>query len=125
MEMLRDYLATQAGIQFRIGPDIPDMPDKVGIVTPEPGTGFLNDGLFESVGFRVEVRGSQNRVDDVKALATQVDRLIEFGDYPNQLWGSWVITAFRAGGGPSPRQLDNGRRVIFQCSYVAHEATDI
>jgi hypothetical protein len=124
MEMLRDYLAGLTSIKFLIGPDIPDMPDQVGIVTPEPGFGFMNDGLFEAVGFRVEVRGMQNKTEDVKALASQVDRLIEFGNYPHELWGSWVISGYRVGGGPAPRPLDSGRRIIYQCSYIAQEATD-
>jgi len=125
MEALRTYLENETQVPFRVGPEVPEMPDVLGIVTTEPGQGYVNDGLFEVVGFRVQVRGGQNRHTDVEAYARQVDRLIEYGDYPHERWGSWVITAYRSSGGPTPAPLDNGRRVIYSCSYLAQEATDL
>lgn len=123
MEALSAYFETAIGIPFKVGPEIPDMPDVLGVVTAEPGQGLINEGLFEIVGFRVQVRGSQNRHSDVASYAKQIDHMIDFGDYPHELWGSYVITAYRGGGGPTPAPLDNGRRIIYTCSYLAQEAT--
>lgn len=125
MFKLAAYFNRQVGIKFMVGPEFLELPDQMGLVTATEGAGFMNDGLFEAVGFSVMIRGDQNKYSDVEGFAKLVDDLVVFGDYPHELWGGYVISAYRAGAAPAPQpQLDSGRRVIFSCSYIAQEAVE-
>jgi hypothetical protein len=122
LNLLAAYLGDRVGIKFVVGPDVPDMPDQLGILNLLPGGGLINDGLFDTPQVGVVIRGTQNMFADVEAYAKLVDDLIVFGDYPHELWGSYVISAYRAGGAPAPQQMDSGRRVLFSCTYTVQEA---
>jgi hypothetical protein len=123
--MMATYFEEQVGIKFEVGPEIKEMPDLLGTITVLAGEGLINDGLFDRPQFQIALRGTQNRYADVEGFAKQVDDLIVFGDYPHELWGGYVISAYRSGGAPAPQlALDQGRRVIFVCTYTAQEAID-
>lgn len=125
MRLLANYFQEAIGIKFDVGPELMDMPDELGLVTRVGSTDILNEGLFERVQFQVAIRGLQNRMEAAEGYAKMVDDLIVFGDYPHEHWGGWVISAYRSGIGPSPQlAVDQGRRVIYVCTYTAQEAID-
>lgn len=124
LDMMANWLYERLGIPFFVGPDVPEQPDSMGVITTLPGLGTLNDGLFDQPQFQIAIRGLQRDYANAEAVANKVDKLIVFGDYPNEDWGGWVITAYRNSSSPSPQALDSGRRVVFVCTYVAQEATD-
>jgi hypothetical protein len=125
LELASVYFEELVGIPFNVGPELREMPDVLGTITLVGASQMINDGLFQNTQFQIALRGTQNQYTDAEAYAKQVDDLIVFGDYPHELWGSYVTSAYRSGVGPAPQlALDAGRRVIFVCTYTAQEAVD-
>lgn len=79
---------------------IPDMPDRLGIVTPVSGPGVIMEGLGDVTGFQLRCRGKQRDPDDAQRIARICDNLIRFGAYPATVGDVQLVTVSRAGGPP-------------------------
>lgn len=120
VETFKDWLKDQTGIDGELGPNpMPDMPDRFFLVTLLPGAGLALDDQFDRPSFQVAVRGDQFAEFTPNRDAQAIDRLlVKELDYPHTLWGTYVATCTRTGGGPSPLQsYDKGRRVTYTCTY--------
>src|SRR5207244_6815230 len=51
----------------------PDMPDRIGVVTPTSGPGQSLEGAADTVGFQMRIRGAQNNPGDAETLAYDAD----------------------------------------------------
>jgi hypothetical protein len=114
------WISEEFGVPGTVGPNpMPDMPDAYVLVTLLPGAGLTMDDQFDRPSFQVAVRGQQFAEQTPDAVAQAIDRrLIKELQYPHELWGEYVVTCSRTGGGPSPLQsYDKGRRVIYTCTY--------
>lgn len=125
-ELLRAWLeatVTDLGVLFFVGPRIPEFGqgDILGVVTPSPGAGLVLEGINDVVGFQIRMVAREREYAKLKISALQIDKALVFADFPAALWGGWVTTITRAGGGPSPELGDgNDRdRVAFVCTYLA------
>jgi len=118
--LLKDWLSTIVpGLTFRLGPDMLEMADRAGLVTPMQGLGLSVDGNFDRPAFQITIRGLQSQVDFTPADdANAIDKALIWGDYPHTLWGDHVIGVSRVGGSPVPNDvLDKGRRALWTCTY--------
>jgi hypothetical protein len=103
-----------------LGPQpMQDMPDRLMMVTLLPGAGLTMDDMFDRPSFQVAIRGDQFAEQTPEADMRKLDyELIKGLQYPHALWGDYVVTCSRTGGGPSPIQsYDKGRRVTYTCTY--------
>lgn len=124
-------LIPDTGLTFLVGPDMPEMPDEVALITRLPGAGLKFEGAFDQPAFQFAVRGLQQDPNDVtdplqtgpEQWADTIDGMV-LSAAPNSAWGTYVTAVDRAGGGPSPVQrLDAGRRATYTCTYVVTLAT--
>jgi hypothetical protein len=106
--------------EMREGPYIPDMPDRVGVVTPTAGAGETMDGIGDTPGFQLLVRGEQNQPSSGLRLALQADRLIRFSPFPLTVpCGLRLLRVVRSGGGPAVLAMDDDAdRVSATCTYL-------
>lgn len=81
----------------------PPTPDVVCVLSPNAGGTPSMDGLFESPGFQVAIRGPQRRVYDERAYlaAWECDRLIRLAPWPMFIGSIWCISATRTSGPPT------------------------
>lgn len=104
------------------GPYLPEMPDRVGVVTTVGGVGESMDGIADTPGFQLLIRGWQDpeSVDDsAEHAALAADRLIRTADLPKLVDGTWLLPISRSGGRPAPLpDEDDADRVIFTCTYL-------
>lgn len=106
------------------GPYVPDMPDRVGVVTPVAGAGESMDGVSDMPGFQLLVRGDQGDPSSGYRLALAADRRIRFDSFPATTpCGLRLVRVVRSGGGPAllPRE-DDGDRVTAVCTYLTEIA---
>lgn len=117
-----------------LGPYVPSMPNRIAVATFTPGAGLTNEGVLDRPGFQLRVRGWQGeaaRGDDyTHRMAMQFDRDILFADFPTTVTApdgdsAYLLRVTRAGGGPAPLgNADQGGRLEFVCTYLAHVSTD-
>lgn len=121
-----EALALPVEFKFFPGPRVPEFGkgDRIGVVTPLAGPGETLEGIGENSSFQVALIGREHAAADLQAAAFQVDSLLLFGDYPADLWGTFVQSVSRVGGQPSPIQEDEHDRVRYVCSYIAHETVE-
>lgn len=103
------------------GPYIPDMPDRVGVVTPTAGPGETMDGVGDISGFQLLTRGEQNQPVTAELLAHQADRRIRFSAFPIDVaaGGLRLLRVLRPGGGPAVLAMeDDGDRTSLVCTYL-------
>jgi hypothetical protein len=100
---------------------IPDMPDRICVVTPIPGVGLALEGVADTPGFQVRMRGSQNQPDDAENLALDADRRILGAALPAAVGTTHLVWVTRSGGRPAPLSAapDDGGRTEFVCTYLA------
>lgn len=103
----------------------PDMPDRVCVVELTPGPGlFMEGGEFDTVEFRVSVRGPQgdpvSADREAEAMALATDRLILAADTSVELPdGTYLLSIDRAA---RPTTVDRGRdggRITYAATYTA------
>lgn len=102
-----------------IGQAIPDMPDRLGVVTDTSGGPMENDGLIDTPAFQLRLRGAQGDPYDAQRLAITADRLILFADLPVTVAGIHLYSVTRSGGRPTAL-LPNpspGLRSEYVCTY--------
>lgn len=108
------------------GPYVPKMPDRLVILTPTGGPGFLWDGAADASSFQARVRGGQNDQDSAETLALALDTLILNASFPVLLPSGQVISHIhRAGGPPSPLagDPDDADRWSYTCQYLCIAST--
>lgn len=100
------------------GPDVPDAPDRLIIITLQPGAGFVVEQNMEMVAFQARIRGRQNDPADAQALAYDVDRAVCAASWPQTIGGLHVAVGTRTGGRPAPiGPLDSSRRQNWTGNY--------
>lgn len=109
---------------FVVGPDMPEEPDLLGVVTLLPGLGLTLEGIADNPFFQVVIRGEPEgpdlNSDGPLLIATQVDQAICNGSYPHSDWGDYVVGATRTGGRPARLgPADDARRITYTCTYIA------
>lgn len=108
------------------GPYVPPEPDRILVVTPVPGPGFVLEGDADAGAFQARVRGSQNDQGDAEALAYLLDRMILGASFPARTAGGQVIIhVHRLGGTPSPLggTPDLGDRYEYTTVYLCIAGT--
>lgn len=104
------------------GPYLPKLPDRLAVVTTIAGVGESMEGVADTPGFQLLIRGRQDATHtDASAEqdALRADRLIRFAPLPALIDGNWLMPVTRSGGRPSPiPQLDTGDRLTFTCTYL-------
>lgn len=104
-----------------IGQAIPNMPDRLGIVTDTSGGPLEVDGLVDTPAFQLRFRGAQADPLDAQRLALAADRRILFAPLPATVAGIRLISVTRSGGRPtalSPNPSP-GLRSEYVCTYRA------
>ncbi|WP_190824680.1 phage tail terminator protein [Saccharopolyspora pogona] len=117
-----DWLQT-LGITVPLHPGtqrIPEMPDRIAVVTPLPGTGLSMEGLADSPGFQLRCRGAQMDPDDCEAIAYDADRRILGADFPATLGIVQLTAVTRSGGRPALLSAvpDAANRTEMVCTYL-------
>jgi hypothetical protein len=105
------------------GPYVPDMPDNVGVVTTIPGPGLSMEGVADTGGFQLLIRGLQDPTStdaSAEENALRADRLIIRASLPAEVvTGVRLLPISRSGGRPAPLpQEDDGDRITFVCTYL-------
>lgn len=104
------------------GPYLPETPDVIAVVTTIGGVGEDMEGLRDTPGFQLLIRGRQDAesVDDTaEQLALRADRLIRFASLPALVADTWLLPVSRSGGRPVLLpQEDDGDRITFTCTYL-------
>lgn len=102
-----------------IGQAIPDMPDRLGVVTDTSGGPLENNGLVDTPAFQLRFRGGQADPFDAQRLALTADRLILFAPLPATVAGIRLYSADRSGGRPTALMPNPspGLRSQYVCTY--------
>jgi len=125
LESLGWDAAEEDGAPLKPGPFVPDMPDRLVVVTSTPGPGYVLEAAADAQAFQARVRGSQGSYDDAEALALALDGLILNAPFPVITGGCTLIWCRRLGSQPSPLAPgpDPGDRTEFTCQYVLTAST--
>ena len=99
---------------------IPEMPDRLAVVTPISGPGLTLEGLADTPGFQLRCRGRQNDPDDAEAIAYDADKRILAAQYPTTIGPVRLTAVTRSGGRPSLLSAtpDSGNRTEMVCTYL-------
>lgn len=99
---------------------VPDMPDEIGVVTPVSGAGLQLDGIADTPGFQLRVRGAQNDPGSAERLALEADRRILAAPTPVMVGTTRLVSVTRQGGRPAPMspRPDDGGRTEYVCTYL-------
>lgn len=99
---------------------IPDMPDLLVIITMVPGAGEAMEGVTDTPGFQVRVRGKQRQASTAEEVALRIDQLVRFAVFPADAPGNTRLVAVtRSGGRPAPvGSPDAGGRVSYPATYL-------
>lgn len=121
---LNDVMGLEIEFMPAPQPVEPIAPDVIGLVTPSPGLSPDVDGLFETQGFQLQVRGPQSRTYSEQAYRTAltVDAALRFWDMPVWIGRTYVTSIQRPGGPPqlvSPRPT-SAERLTYSATYLFH-----
>jgi hypothetical protein len=110
------------------GPDVPEMPDRLAVVTSLPGPGESHEGIFDTPGFQLRIRGDQHDPAGAQRRALAADRLIRFSGFPRMVADPddpaavpvYLLRVQRAGGRPSVLgdAADDADRTTYVCTYL-------
>lgn len=102
-----------------VGQAIPDMPDRLGVVTDTSGGPLEADGLLDTPAFQLRFRGAQADPFDAQRLALVADRLILFAPLPATANGIRIYSVTRSGGRPTALMPNPspGLRSEYTCTY--------
>jgi hypothetical protein len=128
-ELLRVWLQevpNDLSMEFVEGPRVPEFlrGDDIGVVTMLEGPGYTLEGSGGFGSFQLRLVARERDQDKLRRTAFQLDNALLFGDYPVDIWGTWITSVDRTGGEPSPLQEDEHDRVAYVCSYIAHETVE-
>ncbi|MGW1676032.1 phage tail terminator protein [Saccharopolyspora sp. NPDC002376] len=99
---------------------IPEMPDRIAVVTPLPGMGLSLEGIADTPGFQLRCRGAQMSADDCEAIAYDADQRIRGADFPVTLGAVQLTAVARSGGRPALLSSvpDSANRTEMVCTYL-------
>lgn len=101
----------------------PDSPDRLAVITMQPGAGLLLEGAMDAPAFQIRIRGGQNNPGDAEQIARAYDYVI-LTAAPLDLDGARVGVITRSGGAPAPLGgPDSAWRQEWTCTYVARVAS--
>ena len=108
------------------GPYVPDMPDRLIVLTATPGPGYVMEAAADAGAFQLRCRGRQNDPADAEQIAYAADSLILNAPFPARTGsGQVIVHVHRLGGTPAPLSgsPDDGDRYELTASYVAIAST--
>lgn len=110
-------------LPVRPGPYVDAEPDRLAVVTTIPGPGQSMQGVADTGGFQLLIRGRQDptsRDPSAEQDALAADRLILRAPLPAEVTpGVRLMPVVRSGGRPAPvPQEDDGDRISFVCTYL-------
>lgn len=110
-------------LEFVVGPELPEMPDDLVMVTLTAGAGTSMEEIADSPGIQIVVRGMQEYpdldLDGPLRWAMQIDHYMRLESFPSEDWGDYVFQVSRAGGAPTQLSpADDARRIIYTCNYI-------
>ena len=120
-----------AAVPVYDGPDLPDDPGAMLVITMLPGAGFLMEQALDAPAFQVRTVGPQGNPEAASALAKAVDGAFTAEVWPRTLMdpetgeSRRVVIVHRSGGGPAQDRVDNAQRTHWVCTYVAEIAVPI
>lgn len=116
-------LPNELGLKVSRGPREPEFgrADLVGVLTMLEGPGESLEGIGDIASFQLRLTARERLQDGLRRIAFLFDEELRFGDYPADLWGTWVVSVSRAGGAPSELQTDEHDRVSYVCTYNVFE----
>lgn len=99
---------------------IPEMPDRIAVVTPLPGAGLSMEGLADTPGFQLRCRGAQYSPDDAEAIAYDADERILAAPFPATIGTVRLTAVTRSGGRPALLSAlpDSGNRTEMVATYL-------
>lgn len=103
-----------------VGVPIPDMPDRLGIVTDTSGGPLRMEGLVDAPTFQLRFRGSPADQLDAQRLSLTADRLILFAVLPATVAGVRLYSVTRSSGRPTALLpgYSPGLRSEYVCTYI-------
>jgi hypothetical protein len=102
------------------GPDIPNDPGTLIVVSWLPGAGFSLEQMLDTPGFQLRVIGPQGSHHMSRELAERVDlELVARDLWPGFIGGRYVVEVRRAGGKPHHDRTDAANRAHYVCTYLA------
>jgi hypothetical protein len=115
----------ETGAPVKPGPYVPEMPDRLVVITSTPGPGFQLEAAADAQVFQARVRGPQMDQDAAEELAFSLDGLILGASFPAVVDGRTIIHCHRFGGAPAPLTgtPDSGDRYELVCSYLLTAST--
>jgi hypothetical protein len=138
MSALTDWITSlgwditeETGAPIKYGPYMGHSePDKVIIITPTPGPGYVMEGFADVSGFQIRTRGQQGAdivpaQTNAESLAYQIDAMIEGALFPAIVDAKKIIHIHRFGGVPTPLggDPDDAGRFSYVCSYLCFTGT--
>lgn len=111
----------ETGTPIVAGPYVPDMPDRICVITATPGPGYLLEGAADAGAFQARVRGPQDDPAAAEAAAFLLDRLIKNARFPVTVNGQVLVHVHRLAGQPAflTGPSDDGNRFELTCQYIA------
>lgn len=98
--------------------ELPEMPDRVVVLTRNGGPGAVRERSFDRGAVQVISRDGQRDDQAAEALADLVDDLLMGAVPPLAIGAKRVISIDQEGGPPAFLDRDDGERVLYVCSYV-------
>lgn len=98
--------------------DIPEMPDRLVVLTRNGGTGTVRERTFDRGTIQVITRGGQRDAAGAEAFAELVDDLLMGIVGPVEIGAKRVIGVDQEGGPPAFLDRDDAERVLYVCSYL-------
>jgi len=98
--------------------DVPEMPDRVLVITMTGGPGESGERTRDNVAFQIRTRGKQGIPGDGGSFARDIDDVLLGAVPPLQMGTRRAIRILRFGGPPSYLLRDPGNRVHHVCNYL-------
>lgn len=126
-KIIADWIATlgwdmtqETGWPVVSGPEMPDAPDKIIVLTGSGGPGYLTEEAgIDGQTFQARLRGPANDADAAQAAIKQLDELVLGAVFPVVVDGVTISHVHREGSPPVPLPLDpNDRRFEYTVNYI-------
>lgn len=123
---LAAWVAQQVDYPVEHAVTLPDLPDRVAVLSRTGGPGLRYDDTFDAQVYQVQVRGASGApgrldYDDAERMAWQLDAAL-LGAHMPTIGGVPTLGFNRSGGPPTPDE-DAGNRPVMTCNYVVTAAS--
>jgi len=110
----------ELGYPLLPGPYVPNEPDRAVVITGGGGPGYTTEEpATDASNWQARIRGPADDPFGAEQAAMDLDKLILNANFPVQVDGTWIVTCFRLGSGPTPLPYDpSDRRTEFTSNYV-------